>query len=74
MAETERQVEAHLEGHLKRLPARDQRSREVVEQMKQDEIGHRISAERAGAARLPWLARTGMRAMSRVMTATAYWI
>jgi ubiquinone biosynthesis monooxygenase Coq7 len=74
MAETERQVEAHLDSHLKRLPADDQRSRRVVDQMKQDEINHRVSAERAGAAGLPWVARTAMRAMSRVMTGTAYWI
>lgn len=74
MAETERQVEAHLDSHLKRLPLQDTRSRKVVEQMKQDEIEHRVSAERAGAAALPWPARNAMRLFSRVMTATAYWI
>lgn len=74
MAETERQVEAHLDDHLKRLPAQDIRSRDVVDQMKQDEISHRVSAERAGAVPMPWLARTAMRGMSRVMTMTAYWI
>jgi ubiquinone biosynthesis monooxygenase Coq7 len=74
MAETERQVEAHLDGHLKRLPAQDTRSRNVVEQMKQDEIEHRVSAERAGAATLPWPVRSAMRLLSRVMTSTSYWI
>lgn len=74
MAETERQVEAHLDSHLKRLPTQDERSRQVVDQMKQDEINHRISAERAGAAALPWPVRGAMRALSRVMTSTAYWI
>ncbi len=74
MAETERQVETHLEDHLKRLPAQDQRSRSVVEQMKQDEINHRLSAERAGADTLPLPVRGAMRALSRVMTTTAYWI
>jgi ubiquinone biosynthesis monooxygenase Coq7 len=74
MAETERQVEAHLDSHLKRLPAGDQRSRQVVDQMKQDEIEHRVSAERAGATALPWPVRGAMRALSRVMTGTAYWL
>ena len=74
MAETERQVEAHLEGHLRTLPEQDRRSREVVQCMKDDEAGHRDSAERAGAVVLSPLARGAMRAMSKVMTGTAYWI
>jgi ubiquinone biosynthesis monooxygenase Coq7 len=74
MAETERQVEAHLEGHLQTLPGQDQRSREIVQRMKDDEAGHRDSAERAGGVALPPLARGAMRAMSKVMTGTAYWI
>jgi ubiquinone biosynthesis monooxygenase Coq7 len=72
MAETERQVEAHLEDHLQRLPADDVRSRKIVEQMKQDEIGHRVTAERAGAADMPAPVRGVMRLMSKLMTATAY--
>jgi ubiquinone biosynthesis monooxygenase Coq7 len=74
MAETERQVEAHLDGHLKKLPPQDTRSRNVVEQMKQDEIEHRVSAERAGAVTLPWPVRSAMRLLSRAMTSTSYWI
>jgi 3-demethoxyubiquinol 3-hydroxylase len=72
MAETERQVEAHLEDHLQRLPAGDTRSRKILEQMKQDEIGHRVTAERAGAVGLPAPVRGVMRLMSKLMTATAY--
>lgn len=72
MAETERQVEAHLEDHLQRLPAADIRSRKIVEQMKQDEIGHRVTAERAGAASMPAPVRGVMRMMSKLMTETAY--
>jgi len=74
MAETERQVEAHLDGHLRSLPDADQRSRQIVSQMKDDEARHRSSAERAGGVPLPAPVRGAMRAMSRVMTATAYWI
>ncbi|MDN5844186.1 MAG: 2-polyprenyl-3-methyl-6-methoxy-1,4-benzoquinone monooxygenase [Alcaligenaceae bacterium] len=72
MAETERQVEEHLDGHLDRLPAHDIRSRQVVTQMRDDEIGHRTTAEHHGARRLPGPMRAAMRLMSRVMTVTAY--
>lgn len=74
MAETERQVEAHLDGHLRSLPESDQRSRQIVQQMKQDEAQHRNSAEQAGGVPLPAPVRGAMRAMSRLMTSTAYWI
>lgn len=72
MAETERQVEEHLTGHLQALPAADQRSRRVITQMRDDEIGHRTTAEVHGAAPLPAPVRMAMRFMSRVMTTTAY--
>jgi ubiquinone biosynthesis monooxygenase Coq7 len=72
MAETERQVEEHLDGHLSALPAQDLRSRQVVTQMRDDEIGHRATAERHGAVSLPAPVRIAMRCMSRVMTVTAY--
>ena len=48
LAETERQVVAHLEGHLTRLPEEDQKSRAVVEQMQIDEAGHATSALSTG--------------------------
>lgn len=72
MAETERQVEAHLEGHMTDLPAADARSRAIVSQMKADEIEHRISAEHRGADALPKPVRAAMRLMAKVMTRTAY--
>jgi len=72
MAETEAQVEQHLDGHLTQLPAGDERSRRIVEQMRTDEIGHRTTAQREGAQRLPLPIRLGMRLMSKVMTTTAY--
>jgi len=74
MAETERQVEAHLEEHLRTLPVHDERSREIVRKMKDDEAEHRASAERAGGVPLPGPVKAAMRAMSKVMTTTAYWI
>lgn len=73
LAETERQVVRHLEGHLERLPAADSKSRAILEQMKEDEARHATSAFKHGAAELPWPVRAAMRFSSRVMTRTAYW-
>jgi len=72
MAETERQVEAHLDGHLKSLPIDDVRSRRIVEQMKEDEIGHRVTAQHHGAVPLPAPVQGVMKLMSKVMTTLAY--
>jgi len=72
LAETERQVEAHLEGHLEHLPEADARSRAIVDQMKRDEAGHAETAVALGAADLPAPVRGAMRLASRVMTTTAY--
>lgn len=72
LAETERQVEAHLRGHLDRLPPEDARSREIIAQMKEDEARHAETAVSLGAHDLPAPARAAMKLMSRVMTATAY--
>jgi len=74
VVETERQVEAHLQGHLERLPAADASSRAIVEQMKADEAGHAARALQAGAAELPAPAKTLMRAAAKVMTATAHYV
>jgi ubiquinone biosynthesis monooxygenase Coq7 len=74
LAETERQVEQHLEGHIGRVPEADRRTHAILEQMKRDETGHAVFAEQQGAAELPAPVRLGMRLMSRVMTRTAYWL
>ena len=72
LAETERQVEAHLAGHLERLPPEDRKTRAVVEAMREDEARHRESAIALGAAELPEPVKRGMRAMAKVMTALAF--
>lgn len=74
IAETERQVAAHLDRHLQRLPAGDARSRALLEQMKTDEIHHGDMASRAGGTSLPSPVRLLMQLTSKVMTETAYWI
>jgi ubiquinone biosynthesis monooxygenase Coq7 len=72
VAETERQVEAHLQSHLARLPAADHASRAIVSQMKTDEARHASEAESAGAAPLPRTVRWLMRIGGKVMTTTAH--
>src|SRR6185503_10640446 len=74
LAETERQVVAHLEGHLTRLPEEDQKSRAVVKEMQIDEARHATSALQHGGAELPAPAKAAMRVASKVMTETSYWI
>ncbi|GAB2884239.1 2-polyprenyl-3-methyl-6-methoxy-1,4-benzoquinone monooxygenase [Paralcaligenes ginsengisoli] len=74
MAETESQVEQHLNTHLNKLPADDVRSRQIVEQMRNDEVNHRATAEHHGGLPLPRPARWLMRGMAKVMTGTAYWV
>jgi len=72
MAETERQVSAHLAGHLQTLPPQDLRSRAIVTRMQTDEDHHRHTAEAHGGQALPFWAKAAMRVMSKVMTTTAY--
>ena len=72
LAETERQVEEHLAGHLEALPPEDARTRTVVEAMKADEARHRAAALELGAAELPGPAKLAMRLAARVMTTVAY--
>ena len=74
LAETERQVVAHLTNHLQRLPTADYKSRAILEQMRIDEAAHATTALEAGGATLPWPVPTLMRLASKVMTETAYWI
>jgi len=72
LAETERQVEEHLQGHLGRLGDRDAKTRAVIEGMRQEEAEHRRTAERLGARELPDAARRAMRLAARVMTTLSY--
>jgi ubiquinone biosynthesis monooxygenase Coq7 len=74
LEETERQVEAHLEGHLAALPENDARSQAIVGQMKIDEAKHAALAQNHGAHELPGQVKAAMRLASTLMTKTAYWV
>jgi 3-demethoxyubiquinol 3-hydroxylase len=74
LAETERQVVDHLNTHLSRLPAQDERSRAIVERMREEEGHHATVAIEAGAAELPAPVKRLMRFSSKLMTTTTHWI
>ena len=74
LAETERQVGAHLQSHLHKLPEKDARSRAVVQQMYVDETQHAEMAVELGAAELPLPVKLAMQLSGKVMTRTAYWV
>ena len=72
LAETEKQVEAHLADHLQQLPQADQKTRNIIEQMQIDEAKHADQAIQYGAAELPEMAKFLMQKVSKLMTMAAY--
>ena len=72
LAETERQVESHLDRYKARLPAADRRSWLILEQMRQDEASHAATARRLGARELPQAVKGAMAAASKLMTSASY--
>jgi len=74
IAETERQVCAHLDSHLAELPEEDAKSRAIVKTMRDEEQEHGENAKDAGAAELPNPVQRLMQVTAKVMTKTAYWV
>ncbi|MFK5895063.1 MAG: 2-polyprenyl-3-methyl-6-methoxy-1,4-benzoquinone monooxygenase [Pseudomonadota bacterium] len=74
VAETEHQVVKHIEEHLKLIPEKDFKSREILKQMREDELNHAKLAENSGAAKLPLPVKVAMSISSKIMTKTAYHI
>lgn len=74
VAETEHQVVRHLDGHLGQISEKDQKTRAILEQMREDEGRHATTALDAGGAALPAPIRALMKLTSKVMTKTAYWV
>ncbi len=72
VAETERQVTAHLEKHLQQLPPEDIKTRAILAQMQEDEAHHANVAQDAGAAELPVLIKQLMHCVAKLMTQSSY--
>ncbi len=74
VAETERQVEKHLQSHLNQIPLKDQRTLVILEKMKADERNHAEKAIAGGAAKLPFPIRMSMKISAKIMTKSVYYI
>jgi len=72
VAETEKQVEGHLDEHLEQLAPGDEKTRSILEQMKEDEIRHGQTARNQGGADLPAPVKQLMRLSSKLMTTSVY--
>ena len=72
VAETEKQVENHLQEHLDQVSAEDQRTRVILEQMQADEIEHGQKALEHGGAELPSPIKAVMKLTSKLMTRSVY--
>lgn len=73
VAETERQVSAHLQRHLQGIPSKDKKTKAILERMQDDEEHHAQAAIVAGAAELPYIIKQLMRSVSKVMTKSSYY-
>lgn len=74
LAETEHQVGKHLQSHLDQLPVQDEKSRAILEQMKQDEARHARLALDHCVAELPKPMKVMMQLASKVMTKATYYL
>jgi ubiquinone biosynthesis monooxygenase Coq7 len=74
VAETERQVESHLRGHMERLGEADPRSRAILERMTHDEMQHGAQAASLGGQELPFPVGVAMRWTARLMTLGSHWL
>jgi ubiquinone biosynthesis monooxygenase Coq7 len=74
VAETERQVESHLRGHMERLGGADPQSRAILERMTHDEMQHGAQAASLGGQELPRPVGAAMRLTARLMTLGSYWL
>jgi ubiquinone biosynthesis monooxygenase Coq7 len=72
VAETEKQVESHLDHHLDEVPREDRRTRAILEQMKADEVEHGRKAMHHGGVALPLPVRLLMQATAKLMTTSVY--
>jgi len=74
IAETERQVEAHIKDHLARLPAEDARSKAILDKMATDEAHHATTASLSGGTELPRPIRSLMALGGEFLRRTALWV
>lgn len=74
VAETERQVSAHLQKHQLKLPKQDLKTNAILAQMEKDETKHATEASRAGGAKLPSFVKYLMTRSAKFLTFASYYI
>ena len=74
IAETERQVEKHLDEHLSEVCPEDRKTTAILEQMKEDEISHATKAVEKGGVELPAPIKQGMKVTAKLMTGSVYYL
>ncbi len=74
LEETEKQVTAHLQSHLDKLPHQDHKSQAILAQMKIDEEQHADMAYQAGATSLPAPIQHLMKYVSKLLTKSSYYL
>ena len=74
LEETEKQVTAHLDGHISKISKDDKKTHAILEQMRIDEQCHQKTAKSLGSKELPSFFQKIMNASSKLMTKTTYWI
>ena len=74
IAETERQVCAHIDSHLHQIPLADRKSRAILQQMRSDEQHHADVAINGGGAPLPGPVKAAMQLTAKLMTKSTYWL
>ena len=72
--ETEDQVEAHLDEYTEKLPDNDQRSKEILNDIKIDETKHKNTAKDHGSVELNDSAKKLMRISSKIMKKMSFYI
>jgi len=74
VAETEKQVSAHLQSHLNVLAAQDEKTQVILRHMQEDEAFHAQTALSAGGVELPEGIKQLMSVVASIMTKTSYHI
>jgi 3-demethoxyubiquinol 3-hydroxylase len=74
VVETEKQVVAHIQEHLKKIPSEDLKTKAILQQMEEDEARHADVASNAGARDLPFVIRKLMHGVSKLLTFSSYYI
>lgn len=74
LAETEKQVADHLQGHLDQLPFEDDKTKAILLKMHEEESHHATRAMDVGAAQLPEPIKEAMRKAAKLMTVFSYYV